>query len=75
LLVQAAMLCSGPALFAVGEADPTYDAGALEQIRTATGAVTVVLPDANHSLEVPGDADRSLQHLRTVMQAIQKNLE
>jgi hypothetical protein len=74
LLVQAACLCSGPALFAVGEADGTYDANAIRQIQQATRAQVVVLADANHSLEVPGDLERSIQHLATVMGAITRTL-
>jgi predicted alpha/beta-hydrolase family hydrolase len=74
LLVQAACLCTGPALFAVGEADSTYDANAIHQIQQATRAQVVVLEGANHSLEVPGDLKRSIQHLGTVMEAITRTI-
>lgn len=74
LLVQAACLCRGPALFAVGEADSTYDPQALDRIRQETGAAAVVLPGANHSLEVPGDLQQSIRHLGTVLEAIARTL-
>lgn len=74
LLVQAACLCRGPALFAVGDADSTYDPQALERIRQATGAAAVVLPGVNHSLEVPGDLQQSIRHLGTVLEAIARTL-
>ena len=74
LLVQAACLCNGPALFAVGESDSTYDAQALGRIQQATGAQVVMLPGANHSLEVPGDPQHSIRHLGVVMEAITRIL-
>ena len=74
LLVQAACLCRGSALFAVGDADSTYDPQALERIRQATGAAAVVLPGANHSLEVPGDLQQSIRHLGAVLEAIARTL-
>jgi hypothetical protein len=74
LLVQAACLCHSPMLFAVGDADSTYDHQALERIRQATGAAVVVLPGANHSLEVPGDLQQSIRHLGTVLEAIARSL-
>lgn len=74
LLVQAACLCRGPALFAVGEADSTYDTQALDRIQQATGGKAIVLPGANHSLEVPGDPQRSIHHLGVVMNAMARIL-
>jgi predicted alpha/beta-hydrolase family hydrolase len=69
-LVEAALRCKSPALFAVGTGDSTYDPAALARIRTATGAKALILENANHSLEIPGDAFRSLHMLNQVMQAV-----
>jgi predicted alpha/beta-hydrolase family hydrolase len=66
--IQQAKSCS---LFAVGTADPHYDATRLAEVQAVTGGKVVVIEGANHSLEVEGDVKRSLQALEEVMDAIQ----
>lgn len=51
------------ALVIAGGADPSWDGSAA----TAGAHRTVVLDDADHALEVPGDPHRSLAHLATVV--------
>lgn len=64
----------GPALIVVGTADAHYDLALFGEVQQATGAETVVVPRANHSLEIPGDVPRSLDALEQVMAAIQRLL-
>jgi len=60
----------GRALFAIGTADPFYDADALAELRAATGGDAVVVEGADHSLEIKGDVIRSVQALEQVMRAV-----
>ena len=60
----------GRALFAIGTADPFYDADALAELRAATGGDVVVVEDADHSLEIKDDVIRSVQALEQVMRAV-----
>jgi hypothetical protein len=69
-LVEAALRCTGPALFACGTGDATYDPAALERIQAA-GAQTLVLERANHSLEVPGEPFLSLRYLEEMLKAVE----
>lgn len=69
-LVEAALQAKGPAFFAAGSGDATYDPAALQRIREATGAEAVVLEGANHSLEAPGDVGRSLEYMQEVVRGM-----
>jgi len=60
-LVQSAMQCSGPALFVAGGGDATYDPVALNMIQDANHAQALILEQANHSLEIPGDPSGSIR--------------
>ncbi len=64
----------GPSLFAIGTADPYYDAAALAEVQAATKGATVVIADADHGLEIPGDVVRSLQAMIEVVQALERFL-
>ncbi|MCI2238581.1 hypothetical protein MO973_32290 [Paenibacillus sp. TRM 82003] len=62
--VRAAATRAGvPTLLVGGSADPCWDSDAA----TRSGQQVLELPRANHSLEVPGDLDASLQALHTVV--------
>lgn len=69
-LVQAAQQCRGPALFVAGTGDSTYDPAALEKVQQATGAKSFILEGANHSLEIPGELDRSIAWIGKYVQEI-----
>jgi pimeloyl-ACP methyl ester carboxylesterase len=73
-VVTAALESKAPALFVVGTADRTYDPLALERIRAATSASVLILEGANHSLEIPGDIQRSLRFQEDILQAIDQFL-
>jgi hypothetical protein len=69
-LVQAAANASAPGLFIAGSDDPIYDKQALARIRQATGAESMIVQGADHSMEIPGDMIRSLFVMQKVMQGI-----
>jgi dienelactone hydrolase len=69
-LVEAALQCRGRALFIAGTGDRTYDSEALQRIQDATGARTLLLPGANHSLEITGDLQQSLKFMQEIVQTI-----
>jgi dienelactone hydrolase len=69
-LVQAAANASAPGLFITGSGDPNYDAQAMARIRQATGAESLIIQDADHSMEIPGDITRSLFVMQKVLQGI-----
>ncbi len=64
----------GPALIAVGTADPHYDADLFREVQQATGGEAVLMPDADHLLEIPGDVPRSEETLAQVIAAFQRLL-
>ncbi|MEJ2288092.1 MAG: hypothetical protein P8Y02_05485 [Deinococcales bacterium] len=53
-----------PSFFAIGTADPLYEAAALQELMDATGGRSVVVDRADHSLEIAGDLRASLEALR-----------
>lgn len=69
-----AQLLSGaqPALIVIGTADPHYDAATVEAMRAVVQNELVVIPDAEHGLEVTGDVVRSVQALEEVLRAVQR---
>jgi hypothetical protein len=52
------------AFFVIGTADPFYDAGLLKELETSTSGKSVIIPGADHGLEIHADMGRSLQALR-----------
>ncbi len=64
----------GPALIAVGTADPYYDAEMFGEVQQATGGEAVIVADADHLLEIPGDVSRSEDALAQVIAAFQRLL-
>jgi len=60
----------GRSLFAVGTADPQYNAAYLSYVQAGTNGETVVINGANHSLEIEGDILRSLKAIEQVMRAV-----
>ena len=58
-------------LFIVGTADPHYDKHALLEVQMATRGDTLIIENADHSLEIANDIIQSLQAMERIIQAIQ----
>jgi len=69
LVLNSALGASGRALFAVGTADPTYAAEAFKRVQSLSTAQVVILPGADHGLEIPGDTPGTLDALKKVLAA------
>lgn len=61
-------------LFVIGTADPVYDAAHLADVKAATESEAVVIEGANHSMEIEGHTERSLDALVQIMRAVQSFL-
>lgn len=61
-----------PALVVIGTADPYYDAAIVEALRAVEQCEVLVVPDAEHGLEVTGDVVRSVQALEQALRAVQR---
>lgn len=69
-LVSAALLYKGPALYVAGTGDPIFAAGPMQRIQDATGAKTLIVEGADHSMEIPGDPFQSIQIMERILQGI-----
>ncbi len=63
-----------PSLFVVGTADSHYDPVKLAEVQQATGGEAMVIEDADHSLEIPGDIVKSIRALEGIIAEIRKFL-
>ncbi|MGB6068525.1 MAG: alpha/beta family hydrolase [Desulfomonilaceae bacterium] len=61
-------------LFVVGSADSHYDPVKLAEVQQATGGKAIVIENADHSLEIPGDIVESIRALEGIIAEIQKFL-
>ena len=61
-------------LFIIGTADKFYKPEILKHLELVTKGHSIVIEDANHGLEIPGDIPRSLAALNQIVQALQKFL-
>ena len=61
-----------PALLVGGTADPSWDG---QLARSFSGVDVLEIPDVDHSLQIAGDPDRSLDALRTVVGAVRRFVE
>lgn len=57
-------------LLVAGEADQLHEAEHHESVRRSLGAASLVLPGADHSLEVPGDVMGTIDGLRALAGAV-----
>ncbi len=64
----------GLSLLAIGTADPYYDPTSLDEIREATGCEAVIIDDADHSLDILGDAAASVRTIERVICALHEFL-
>lgn len=70
LVEQATQQLLGPALFIAGTGDNTFDSERLQYLKSVIRAETLVFNDANHSLEVAGNLNRSLEYLQNMMSGL-----
>ena len=66
-LVSAALLFKGPALYIAGTGDPIFASGPMQRIQDATGAETLIVEGADHSMEIPGDLLQSIQIMERIL--------
>lgn len=59
-----------PSLFVVGTDDPSYDEARLNSALKATGGTSLVIEDANHSLELKNDVRGSLAVIPRLLDAL-----
>lgn len=57
-------------LLVAGDADPSHNREGFEMVRHELGAESLIVPGADHSLEVPGDPDATLATLRDLLDAV-----
>ncbi len=62
------------ALFVIGTADSYYRPAELDEVVQATGGERLVIPNADHSLELRGDVGSSLRELQKIMGVIERFL-
>jgi hypothetical protein len=70
MVAQAAQSLQGRALIAGGSGDATFDPQVLQAVRARPGLKILEFEAANHSLEIPGDPQRSVQYLGELVQGI-----
>lgn len=66
-VAQAIQGLSGPVFVAGSQADATFSSGSLDQIKSNSNVQVFSTDGADHSLEIPGDPNQSLQILNQVM--------
>jgi predicted alpha/beta-hydrolase family hydrolase len=64
----------GPSLFVIGTADPHFDPVVLEQMQVATVGEAVVVRNADHGMDIPGDPIASVRALERVVEALSRFL-
>jgi dienelactone hydrolase len=60
----------GPSLFVIGTADPHFDPVVLEQMQVATVGEAVVVTNADHGMDIPGDPIASVRAVERVVEAL-----
>jgi len=61
----------GPSLFAIGSADPQYEAALRAEVQEARGGEVVVVEVADHSMDIPGDSVGSGEAVEQGVRALQ----
>ncbi|MFX0108427.1 MAG: hypothetical protein ACFE7R_09105, partial [Candidatus Hodarchaeota archaeon] len=61
-------------LFVIGTRDPHYDKEILEQVKSETDGKLIVINDADHSMEVPGDIEDSIKVVTEIIRGIRQFL-
>ena len=60
----------GPQLVVIGESDPEYSADLIGTLASEPGPRTLTIPEADHSLDIPGDTMASIEALSATISAI-----
>ena len=60
----------GPSLFVIGTADPHFDPVVLEKMQIATIGEAVVVRNADHGMDIPGDPIASVRAVERVVEAL-----
>jgi predicted alpha/beta-hydrolase family hydrolase len=60
----------GPSLFVIGTADPEFDPVVLETLQVATTGEAVVVTNADHGMDIPGDPIASVHAVERVVEAL-----
>ncbi len=60
----------GPSLFVIGTADPHFEPVVLEQMQVATIGEAVVVKNADHGMDIPGDPIASVRAVERVVEAL-----
>ena len=60
----------GPSLFVIGTADPHFEPGVLEEMQVATTGEAVVVKNADHGMDIPGDPIASIRAVERVVEAL-----
>jgi hypothetical protein len=70
--VQSAVAQARPrSIFILGDADPLYTPAGLARLQNATQGQVLLVPGADHSLEIPGDLSASLHAIQQTLDALQ----
>jgi predicted alpha/beta-hydrolase family hydrolase len=64
----------GPSLFVIGTADPHFDPVVLEKMQVATIGEAVVVRNADHGMDIPGDPIASVRAVERVVEALSRFL-
>jgi predicted alpha/beta-hydrolase family hydrolase len=64
----------GPSLFVIGTADPHFDPVVLEKMQVATIGEAVVVRNADHGMDIPGDPIASVRAVERVAEALSRFL-
>jgi fermentation-respiration switch protein FrsA (DUF1100 family) len=60
----------GPSLFVIGTADPQFDPAVLKQMQVATTGEAVIVKNADHGMDIPGDPIASVRAVERVVEAL-----
>jgi predicted alpha/beta-hydrolase family hydrolase len=64
----------GPSLFVIGTADPHFDPVVLEKMQVATIGEAVVVRNADHGMDIPGEPIASVRAVERVIEALSRFL-
>ena len=64
----------GPSLFVIGTADPHFDPVVLEKMQVATIGEAVVVRNADHGMDIPGNPIASVRAVERVVEALSRFL-
>ena len=53
-----------------GSSDPYHDPAGFDAVATALDAATLIVPNADHALEVPGDVHATLNAMQSLIPAV-----